>query len=341
MDQIYKLIKLNKFVTSHRIKFASALVAHRLKLRHLFVRFDPVMACNLRCTMCYFSNDDHVKQIKGQFTESEIDRIAKLFFLRTLQLVIGCGTEPTLYRNFPELVSLTKKYKIPFVGFTTNGQLLTQAHIEQLTRNKLDELTISVHGVYQETYERFMAKASYQKLHEVLTLIDQVKKEFSSPHPHLRINYTVNADNLAELRDFYEVFGQYNIRTLQIRPIIDFEGAYRTLLTQEEIPSYNLVIGQLIEECRKRNVTCLVNTEDPSYKKTNITSVILQAVRRHITPQVVWQSDFDWRNETYDEYCKRIDWSRHLRHLIFSNIEEVRTYNAGLWGRHAAKYEVL
>src|SRR6266849_394308 len=152
MDRIYKLVKLNRLVRNHRVKFASVLLAHRLGLRHLFLRFDPVMACSLSCSMCYFSNPDYVRQIKGIFSSEEIERLAETFFPRTLQLVIGCGTEPTLYKDFPELVNIANKYKVPFVGFTTNGQLLTAQHIERFIEYHLDELTISVHGVTKGTY---------------------------------------------------------------------------------------------------------------------------------------------------------------------------------------------
>ncbi len=341
MDQIYKLIKLNKVVTNHRVKFASVLLAHQFKLRHLFVRFDPVMACNLRCTMCYFSNEEYSDQFKGVFTEAEVNRIAELFFPQTLQLVIGCGTEPTLYKDFPEIVRLAKDYKIPFVGFTSNGQLLKEDDIENFIECKLDELTLSVHGVHKEMYERFMVRSSYDTCHGVLRMLDATKKRFKSPFPQLRINYTVNSENLEELRDFFTVFGVYSIKTLQVRPIIDFNGSYRKLLHPGDLTSYNQIIQQLTQECRQRGVTFLATREDPMYQEKNYNSVILQAVRRHITPAVVWRPDFDWKNESYGEFCRRIHWTKHLRTLILSDIDEVTRYNAGWWGNHAAKYDVI
>jgi MoaA/NifB/PqqE/SkfB family radical SAM enzyme len=341
MDQIYRLIRLNKLISNHRAKFGSVLIAHVLKIRHLFVRFDPVMACNLRCTMCYFSNDEYKDQIRGVFTEKEVERIASLFFSRTLQLVIGCGTEPTLFRNFPELVRIAKGYKIPYVGFTSNGQLLTEPDIERLIRFGLDEITLSVHGITPETYSHFMVNSSYDRFHEVLRLLQEMKKKSKSEIPHIRLNYTVNPDNLDELRSFFEVFGSYEIRTLQVRPIIDFVGTYRNLLRIEDIPKYNMIVGQLTTECKKRGILFLANKHDPRYQEKNYNSVILQAVRRHITPQVVWRPDFDWKNESYDDYCRRIGWSKHLRTLIASSIEEVARHNAGWWGNHSAKYDVI
>jgi GTP 3',8-cyclase len=341
MDAIYKLIKLNRFVQSHRVKFAPVLAAHMLGIRHLFVRLDPIMACNLRCTMCYFTNDEYRKQIKGEFTEQEINRIAELFFSRTVQLVIGCGTEPTLYKNFPELVRIARKHKVPFVGFTSNGQLLTEEHISKFIDYGLDELTLSAHGVEKETYERFMGRASFERFHQVLRMITEAKRMRGSSTPHLRINYTANAENLPELRSFFDVFGEYDVQTVQVRPIIDFEGSYRQLLQSNDLALYSSVIERLTNEARARGVTLLADRADPMYSESNKTSVILQAVLRRITPMEVWQPDFHWREENYMEYCKRIGWSKHLARLIVSSIDEVRGFNAGKWGDHAAKYDVI
>lgn len=104
MISIYKLMKMNRYMKSHQLKFALILFANILNLRHLFVRFDPVIACNLRCKMCYFSNDEFRKQNGGIFSEAEINRLAKYIFPKTLQLVIGCSAEPTLYKDFTEIV---------------------------------------------------------------------------------------------------------------------------------------------------------------------------------------------------------------------------------------------
>ncbi len=341
MDSIYKLIKLNKLINNHRVKFAAVLFAHQFKLRHLFLRLDPIMACNLTCSMCYFSNKEYRKEIKGIFKNDEIERIAALFFPKTLQLIIGCGTEPTLYKNFPELVKLAKDYKIPFVGFTSNGQLLTEEHIEKFIHYKLDELTLSVHGVTKETFEKFMEGASFETFHKVLQAIDSTKKKYKFLLPYLRLNYTVNPDNLIELENFFDVFGGYQIKTLQIRPIIDFGGTYRNLLQSSELNKYNKIIEKLMSVCKERNITFLANISDPTYQEENYNSLILQAVRRHITPQVVWRSDFNWRTESYEEFCRRTSWRNHLLKCIFSDKKKVAQYNAGLWGKHSAKYEVI
>ena len=48
MNRIYQLMKLNRAIKSHRLKLAGILLLHILKLRYLCLRFDPIIACNLR-----------------------------------------------------------------------------------------------------------------------------------------------------------------------------------------------------------------------------------------------------------------------------------------------------
>jgi MoaA/NifB/PqqE/SkfB family radical SAM enzyme len=239
------------------------------------------------------------------------------------------------------LCGLQRDTKFPLVGFTSNGQLLTEQHLEQFVQDGLDELTLSVHGVTKETYEKFMAGSSYEKFHQVLTMLDDVKQRNSSSKPNLRMNYTVNKGNLEELENFFDVFGKYSISTLQVRPIMDIGGAYRTVLDEQDVPRYKKVIESLRKECTQRNIVLLANIADPRFEQVNVSSVILQAVRRYISPEVVWRKDFNWRTESYAEFCHRIGWNHYLFRCVFSNLEKVMEQNSGFSGKYATKYDVF
>ena len=250
------LLRLNKLIGSPRLKFAGALLLDSLGMRHLIVRFDPVLACNIRCGMCYFSDDNWLAThpVK-RFSDDEVERLAAMFLPTTLQFHIGCGAEPTLYKNFPKLVALGKKYRVPFVGFTTNAQLLTADKSMALVSAGLDEITVSTHGVTRETYERMMKKASYALFHENLADLVKAKRNAYSNTPRIRVNYVVNPDNLDELRMFFPAFEEYNISTLQVRPIVDFgDTDYKKKDLRPFLADYNSITNELAEECHKRGL---------------------------------------------------------------------------------------
>jgi molybdenum cofactor biosynthesis enzyme MoaA len=314
------LLRLNKLIGNPRLKFAGALMLDCLGMRHLIVRFDPVLACNIRCGMCYFSDDSWLAThpVK-RFSDDEVERLAAMFLPTTLQFHIGCGAEPTLYKNFPKLVALGKKYRVPFVGFTTNAQLLTADKSMALVSAGLDEITVSTHGVTRETYERMMKKASYARFHENLTDLVKAKRNANSNTPRIRVNYVVNPDNLDELRMFFQVFEEYKISTLQVRPIVDFgDTDYKKKDLRPFLADYNSITNELAEECHKRGIIFLANRKNFTYAEANSSSAVYEeAFARWVDPNYVWREDFDWRRQTYKEFKRKIGYRRELFGYVF------------------------
>jgi MoaA/NifB/PqqE/SkfB family radical SAM enzyme len=318
MDRFYKLVRMNRVVGNHRVKFAALLAIHHLRRRYLCLRFDPVMSCNLRCQMCYFSAPEFVKEHTGRFSWEQVERLAEIFFPLTLQLYIGCGTEPTTYKRFLDIHTLARKYHVPMVGMVTNGQLLTTEHLERLVDEGLDELTLSTHGVTRETYERMMTRSSFDKFLKLLDTVDSVKKRKGSAAPQLRLNYTVNPENLEELRDFFKVYGNLDIRTLQVRPIIDFGGQYRENLDRYQ-SRYEEVMTNLQDECERRQIRLLANFDDFVYSKKTTRATIAEEVTVYINPESISKPGFDYQHESYLAYCKRTGWSKSIMRKILSS----------------------
>jgi hypothetical protein len=87
-------------------------------------------------------------------------------------------------------------------------------------------------------------------------------------------------------------------------------------------------------------MTYLANTVDPAYQAQNDRGVILQAVQRDISPRRVWREDFDWRAETYDEFCRRIGWGAHLLRCATAPLDRVVQQRVGLTETYSARYDV-
>ncbi len=309
------LLKLNRFISSNRFKFLLIYIADVLGLRHIIVRFDPVTSCNLRCRMCYFSNEGWREEHAGKrFTIEEIERVASQFFPRALQLYIGCAMEPTTYKGYEDVVVLAKRYKVPYVSLVSNGQLLKKKNIEKLVKSGLDEITLSVHGVNKETYERFMVKASHDRFVQVLGTLKEVKDQNNTPKPRLRLNYTVNRDNLEELTRFYDVYGEYGVSVLQVRPMIDLGTATcRDKKLLDILKKYRQVMAGLKKESQKRNVTLLYNDIDPTYEKGNAYAPAYTiGTMRYVGPGQVWEEGYNWRTMDYREYSKQSGFRKKL-----------------------------
>jgi molybdenum cofactor biosynthesis enzyme MoaA len=321
-----QLLVLNRLIASNRVKFAGVLAADLLGIRYTIVRFDPVVACNLRCGMCYFSDETWYRDNVGsRFTPDQVTRIAEIFFPEALQLYVGCGSEPTMWKGYPDIVGIAKKKGVPFVSLVTNAQLLNRAAVEALVEHGLDEIIVSVHGTRQETYESLMKGAKWQRLHDNLALIDTVRRERNSSLPKIRLNYTVNNDNAEQMAELMAVFGPYGIDTIQIRPIADLgDTAYQDKDLTASLPVYEAGIRRLRQECAQAGTTLLANLTDPLFQQNNAKSVVYEnAVLRYVSPQRVWVKDYDPHQETYPALKRRTGFRKRLLRWALAGSKEL------------------
>ncbi len=320
----YTLLKLNRFFKNHRIKFIGLYLLHKLKKRYLAVHFDPVNACNLRCKMCYFTDEDYVKKLKGSFDKNELPQLGKAVLERALKFQIGCGTEPTLYNDLEAIIKLGKQYNVPHISLTTNANLLTKEKLEKWVDAGLHEIIVSLHGVHQISYENFMQKGDYHKFHKALEWITELKEDNKSLS--LRINYTFNEDNFMELSDFFNIYGKYSIDTLQLRPISNLGNtAYQNFEMKKVIPVYGKIIKKMTDLCKSKNIRLIAASKAKNLiSRKNTESLIYNYTYCYISPTDFWHKDFDWKNETYDEYFSRKKMSDKLLKNIFASADKVK-----------------
>lgn len=313
----YNLIKINNFIKNPRLKFLGLLVFHILKKRYISVQFDPINACNLKCKMCYFTDENYVKKIKGVFLKDNLPLLSKAILSRAVKLQVGCGTEPTLYKDLDIVFEVAKKANVPYVSMTTNANLIEKDKLESWINNGLNEITVSMHGVHKETYEYFMGKGNYKRFILSLSYITELKNIY--PNFKLRVNYTFNEDNFKELEDFWKVFENIDIDYLQIRPIDNIGNtAYNNFSLEKIKPIYKAVYNKLSEECTKNKATLIAPKLDRLSSKFSMNSVVRPFTYFYISPLVFWKKDFNWKNETYNQYCKRTNWQKQIIKLIFA-----------------------
>ena len=321
---IYKILKFNNAIKSHRIKFFGLWLLSVLNKRYLAIQLDPVLACNLRCKMCYFTDNDYVKQhMKGIFKEEDLEALAKVNFKNALKLQIGCGAEPTLFKHNTKLIKLAKQHKIPYISMITNGNLLERKDVADFAEAGLNEFIFSMHGVSKEKYEDLMDKGVYEKFHDALAFISEQKK--MHPQLRLRINYTFNQDNFHELEDFFSVYGKYAIDIIQLRPIDKIgETTYNNFSLKNIEPDYVRISSLMQSESSKRGITLLYpksisrdENESLIVKTDNNSSYLLPYTYCYVSPKFYWQDDFDWRAESWSNWKKRHQWNAELFRNIF------------------------
>lgn len=92
--KFYSLLKLQKSIKSRRLKLLGLWLASVMGFRHLSVRLDTSLRCNLACRMCYFSSEDYRKKAGGILKKEELEGIAKSHFRVPFSLLLA--VEPNL-----------------------------------------------------------------------------------------------------------------------------------------------------------------------------------------------------------------------------------------------------
>jgi molybdenum cofactor biosynthesis enzyme MoaA len=267
--------------------------------------------------MCYFSDENYRKTHQSRkFTDDEIEKIANVFFKRALKLQIGCGAEPSLFQNNEKIIRLAKEKKVPYISMTTNANLLKDEDWKSFIDSGLDEVTLSLHGVKKENYEYFMTNASYELFLASLQALTKLKKQ--NPQFKIRINYTVNKDNLEELAYFFEIFKNYHFDILQIRPIQKIgDSDYNDFSWNSIIEQYDSIIGKLRQEAIIRQITFIAPEKKDLTKSENENSSIADSTNFYVSSRSCWEDGFDLQKDTYESYSKRTHLGRRLFKRIF------------------------
>lgn len=258
--------------------------------------------------MCYRSSDIKTSG-KHTLTEGDINNIIRAFGRDTLRLQIGCAMEPSIaFDNSLYLLKEAKKANIGFISMCTNGVLLTKEKLTELAQAGLDELIISCHGLHKETYEYFM-KGNYDKF---LLLLDNLYEVRSSyPQMKLRINYTMNADNTLELKDFFSVFSKLKPDTVQLRPVQDIGSQDFTNYDLTPIKElYDSVIVPLANQCKLQGIQIIfpelnnIDTLECNYKTNALENIFRKNTQVYISPEICYSKDFDLSKDSYRSYSK-------------------------------------
>ena len=278
---IYNILRLGTQIKSRRLKLLGIWLFHVLGKRYIGVFLDPVLACNFRCKMCYFSDEEKRKSLRGTLKYEEIEAIAGSLFHRVLKLQIGCGAEPTLHKDLVKIIALGKRYNVPYVSLTTNGNLMTNGKFDLFRR--------------------------------LLADVAEIKKQH--PQFKLRINYTINNDNLEELNRIWEVVGD-ELDILQLRPIQKIgESEYQDFDLTNIYARYDAILVP-----RRKHITCLApdkqniivleenDADDNSIEKITYC---------YVSPQECWQDEFDYRTETFESYAAAHHMGRKLLWKVF------------------------
>ena len=192
--------------------------------------------CNNNCIFCseadeYMNglNPKSTKQIKKEISQVRV----------SYNLVNFMGREPTLRKDFIELLKFAKKLDFRQVGFTTNGRLLAYKDFaKKVLGAGVNQIVVSLNGATPETHDsQTQVKGSFfQTIKGVRNVIDLKDKKFS-----LIVNLLLNKMNYLELPEMINLLKDLGVREINIlnaAPLSKRSRNKKIIMRMSDLSSY-------------------------------------------------------------------------------------------------------
>jgi len=115
------------------------------------VIWNLIRRCNLTCTHCYALSADH--DYAGELSTDEVFGAMDDLKAYRVPVLILSGGEPLLRRDLYPIAERAKRMRF-YVGLSTNGTLIDEAHADRIAATGFDYVGISLDGL-RETHDRF------------------------------------------------------------------------------------------------------------------------------------------------------------------------------------------
>jgi radical SAM protein with 4Fe4S-binding SPASM domain len=170
-----------------------------LGIRPLNLEMDITNQCNLRCIMCYFSDERIYRRKREDISIEDFAAIASQVFPLCHKMSLSIATEPLIHRRFGELLAIAAKYRIPRVYMNTNGLLLSETIIHQMIESQFHAVAVSIDAATKETYERIRVGSHFDNVIANIQAVNRAKARLNSDVPHLTFNFVLMKSNIEEL----------------------------------------------------------------------------------------------------------------------------------------------
>jgi radical SAM protein with 4Fe4S-binding SPASM domain len=232
-----------------------------LGIRPLNLEMDITNQCNLRCIMCYFSDERIYKRKRVDISVEEFASIAGQLFPLCHKVSLSIGTEPLLHHHFDELVAITESHRVPRTYINTNGLLLNETLIEQMVKSRFHAMAISIDAATKETYERIRVGSRFEKIIDNIKAVNRAKERAKSDVPHLTFNFVLMKSNIEELPALVRMAKELQIEGIAAVHMVAYDN---TNTEHESLERHKELCNRCLDFTREAAKECNVRVELPN-----------------------------------------------------------------------------
>lgn len=184
--------------------------------------FEVTRKCNLRCVHCHQGNDKTDKGLLLEQIKVTIDNLAAHGPIELNML----GGEIFIRKDWLEILQYARN-KAKVLKIVTNGTIISE-EIASAVADLCDVVSVSLDGHDADTHEFIRGQGSFSK---TISGIQLFQKAIQNSNCELKINHTVTAHNINNIRDIFEFCRMTGIRRLNIGTV--FSHGSGLMLGQE------------------------------------------------------------------------------------------------------------
>jgi radical SAM protein with 4Fe4S-binding SPASM domain len=223
-DQI-KIIQSHKgeSFAEYRKKYDSSLKYdddYKILNYPLTVTLEMINRCNLKCIMCY---TDHHKKVKSTLQIEQLDKfLEECKKFNVPAIIIGLGSEVLMYKGIRDVVKKVMNTGFMDVMFSTNATLLNDEMSKFLIESNVTRVVISLDAANDKTYKTIRSKDELKKVDANVKRLAELKKEYNTQLPIIRLSFVVQKENINEIQQFKEKWSDI-VDYIDIQEEINFE----------------------------------------------------------------------------------------------------------------------
>ncbi len=172
----------------------AALAAHPAKL---FV--ESTTRCNLNCFMCVKQNRGSDVS-EGDFSPELFSRLETTLPLLGALVLNGVG-EPLLNPHLESFIQRSRRLMPAsgWIGFQSNGVLMTNLRAISLVDAGLDKICLSVDAIAPEQFRLLREGGEVESVDRALSSLNRAKKQCDRPNVELGVEFVAMRNNIREL----------------------------------------------------------------------------------------------------------------------------------------------
>lgn len=184
----------------------------KLLKKPLHILIEPTSICNLRCTMCFQSdntftnNKKHMGMMPFELFARVIDQAR---YLGCSAVTMASRGEPLLHKEVEKMLYYIHKSGFLDTKLNTNATLLTEKLCHSILSADIKELVFSVDASDKHTYESIRKKGKFENVVQNIKRFHEIREKYypdSSTVTRISAVHVSNDQNINHLYDFWSKY---------------------------------------------------------------------------------------------------------------------------------------